>query len=261
MRPPTRIFLFILLFTLTCTFPLQMFAADPPAPIAEEWMFTVKQGQMDGFLDAVREHGEVRARHGDPRTWDVYRATLADGLYRVAIRYCCFNWADADAYDRWNRENPEVIEHWQATAAPHLEKVEHYFEETDWANSHWNADGGPYRFFAVTEFKIKAGHAQDFDHAKEQMSQIAINQGWATEDRSWIWAAQFGGAPKTYIVIPHENYASLAGGEESFFEFLTRHMGSEEAAAELMHRFTSSTWGSTFQLWEHLPGVSMKSSD
>jgi hypothetical protein len=260
MRSQPRIFIYSILFTLLCVFPSLSIAADQPPPIAEEWMFTVKQGQMSDFLAAVKEHGAVRSEHGDPRSWEVYRATLADGLNRVAIRYCCFNWADADAYDQWNRENPAVVEHWFANAAPHVEKTEHFFEETDWPNSHWNNDGGPYRFFAVTEFKIKAGNALDFDDARDKMSQIAINQGWANEDRSWIWSEIIGGAPKVFLVVPHENYASMAGGEKSFFSFLVEHMGSEEAAQGLLNQFSASTWGSTFQLWEHLPGLSMAPS-
>ena len=92
------------------------------------------------------------------------------------------------------------------------------------------------------------------------MSQVAINQGWATPDRNWIWTT-IGGKDKNAIVIPHKNFASMAGGEETFYDFLAQHMGSAEAAGDLMKKFSSATWGSEFTIWEHLPELSMSEED
>jgi hypothetical protein len=245
---------------LLCLITFPAVAAESYPQLAEEWKFTIKQGHMMQFLAAVKEHGEVRTQHGDVRDWNIYTAKLADGLNQVAIRYCCFNWEDADAYDQWAAQNPAVLEHWWEKAAPHIEKTEHYFEKLDWANSHWNEEGGPYRFFAVTEFTVNPAHADDFDAARDKMSQIAINQGWATPERSWIWGSSIGGTATEYIVVPHQNYASMGGGG-SFLRFLAEHLGSEEAAAALMDQFSSSTWNSKFQLWEHHPEYSMKGAE
>jgi hypothetical protein len=238
---------------LFCLAPLSLAAAEDRPALAESWEFTIKQGHLSQFLAAIKEHGELRMKHGDTRDWEIFTAMLGDGLNKVAIRYCCFNWADADAYDRWQSENPEVMEHWFSAADQHVEKSEHYFEQMDWGNSHWNE--GDYRFFAVTAFQVKPGQEAVYDAARDKMSQIAINQGWATEDRSWIWATRIGGAAAEYIVIPHENYASMGGGG-NFSRFLADKLGSEESAAELLQSFASSTRGSSFQIWEHHPQFS-----
>ena len=93
------------------------------------------------------------------------------------------------------------------------------------------------------------------------MSQVAINQGWGTSDRSWIWTSTIGGKERNAIVVPHKNFADMAPGEESFYEFLSKHMGSEEAAGDLLKKFSSATWGTEFTIWEHLPGLSMSQDE
>ena len=241
-------------------FTVSAIAAESYPPLAEEWKFHIKDGHMTQFLAAVKEHGEVRAQYGDVRDWNIYTAKLGDALNQVAIRFCCFEWKDADAYDEWAQQNPAVLEHWWEKAAPHVEKTEHYFEQLDWANSHWNEEGGPYRYFAVTEWYVDPAHADDFDAARDKMSQIAINQGWATADRSWFWGTSIGGYASEYIVVPHETYASMGGGG-AVQRFLAEKMGSEEAAAELMEQLSSATKKTKFQIWEHHPEFSMKGAE
>jgi len=250
-----------LLVGLFCLLPLSAVAQDDPPPLSEIWMITPKAGHLGDFQATLKAHTAVRLEHGDSRSWQVFTSIVGDDINRHAIRYCCANWADLDAYTEWNEANPEVTAHWFETVMPHVEKMQHYFEEIDWDNSHWSADAGPFRYFAVTAWGIKGGHQADFTSAREVMSQVAINQGWATAGRSWIWTSTIGGKDRNAIVVPHKNFAHMAAGEESFYEFLATHMGSEEAAGDLLKKFSSATWGSEFTLWEHLPELSMGEDD
>ena len=93
------------------------------------------------------------------------------------------------------------------------------------------------------------------------MSQIAINQGWANDERSWLWATTIGGKPQVSVIVPHENFASMAGSGEGFVDFLAKQMGSAEAAAELMSQFSGAVWSSDYQVWAHRDDLSMKSGD
>lgn len=250
-----------LLAGLVCSLPLSTQAEDNPPPLAEVWLVTPKAGQLGEFQAAFKQHGEFRQAHGDPFKWQVYTSIVGDELNRYAIRYCCVNWADLDAYENWNEANPEVLGHWFETVAPYVENIQHYFDEIDWDDSHWAADAGPFRYFAVTEWGIKGGHEADFTSARKMMSQIAINQGWTTAGRNWIWTNAIGGKDRSAIVVPHENFAHMAGGEETFYEFLAKHMGSDEAAGDLLKKFSSSTWGSKMTLWEHVPELSMSEEE
>jgi len=249
-----------LLAAVACFTPLLAIAQAPP-PLAEMWLMVPKAGQAKELTEALKQHMDFRSEQGDPWRWDAYTPLLGDDLDRVGVRSCCHNWADIDAYADWSRGKPEVGEHFNKHVAPHVEKYAHYYDEIDWANSHWNDKGAAYKYFAVTEFALKPGHAAEFHAARDKMSQIAINQGWANGERSWLWATTIGGKPTVSVVVPHENFASMAESGEGFMDFLARNLGSQEAAAELLQQFSNATWGSDYQVWVHRGELSMASSD
>ena len=61
------------------------------------------------------------------------------------------------------------------------------------------------------------------------------------------------------IIIPHANFASMARDEDSFFQFLSKHMG-QDAAAKLMQQFDAASY-SKFQIWEYNADLSMDNGD
>jgi hypothetical protein len=238
-----------LLAAAFCLAPNLVLAGETPPPLAETWTMIPKSGQAQELTQALKNHIAFRSEHGDPWQWVAYTPFLGDNLDRVVVRSCCHSWADLDAYQDWGRSHPEVWADFSEHVAPLTEKYEHNLSNIDWANSHWNDKGGPYKYFAVTEFSVKPGESGNLHAALEKMSQIAIDQGWATDAHSWIWSSAVGGSPSVSIVIPHENFASMAGDGESFADFLARQMGSAEAAADLMKQFSSATLKSDYQIW------------
>ena len=235
-------------------------AQETTPPLAEMWMMTIKPGHGPEFNKALAEHMKFRSENGDPRDWQTYTPLLGEELNRAGVRYCCFNWADLDSYREWGKNNEKVGEHFDKHVAPHVDHYAHYFETMHWNNSHWadSADGAT--LYAVTEFHVKPGHGADFRAARDKLLQIALNQGWATEEHSWIWTSTIGGAPVEGIVIPYKNFAGLDREADSFSRFLAEHLG-EDGAAELMKTFASSTSGSNYQIWEHQKDLSMESGD
>jgi hypothetical protein len=225
------------------------------------WVIIPKPDHRNEFFAALKEHMAFRAEQGDPRQWQGYTPLLGDNLNRVAVRACCFSWADQDAYEDWNRNHPAVSEHFDQHVGPHAADYHHYFERLDWANSHWSESAGPYRLFAVTEFNIKAGHAAEFDMLRDKMSQIAIQQGWASDNHVWLWSTTIGGGQQEAIIVPHADFASFDRDEMSFAQFLADKLGSAEAAGEMMREFANTTESTDFQIWVHEQNLSMGSGD
>ncbi|MGD8681840.1 MAG: hypothetical protein PVJ33_15835, partial [Lysobacterales bacterium] len=157
---------------------------------------------------------------------------------------------DMDSYEAWNKEHPALQQHYFENIAPYVQSAGHYLEEMDWADSHWNPQAEPYRYFAVTEWVLKPGREAAFNEARSKASQIAINQDWAGGKRSWVWGSRIGGTPRAFLVVPYRNYADMQTKGESFLEFLAEQMGSKEAAKALMQDLSGSTNGSDFQIWE-----------
>ena len=241
--------------------PAAVTAQDSPPPLAEMWVLYSKPDHGDEFREALKEHMAFRSAHGDPRAWQAYTPVLGDALNRVAVRFCCIGWADVDAYREWSMGAEAVSAHFDEHVGPHVDRAEHYFESIDWDNSHWNEAGGPYRVFAVTEFHVKPGQSAEFDATRAMMSQIAIDQGWASDSRSWLWASRIGGSPQTSVVVPHRNFAGFEQGEDTFFRFLSEKMGSEDKAAEIFQQFDGALSDSDFQIWVHREDLSMAEDD
>lgn len=235
-------------------------AQNTAPPLAEMWLVTPKADHGSDFYEALKKHTAFREEHEDPRSWQVYTPMLGDKLNQYAIRYCCFSWADQDSYDAWGDEAKKISAHFQEHVAPHVESWEHYFESIDWKNSHWVAENGPYKMFAVTEFNLKPGEARNFNAAREKMSQIALNQGWATKDRSWLWATTIGGKQQQSVIIPLRKFADLDRDGDTFVRFLSKHM-TATAVEDLMQQFNGASWNTNYQIWKLQDDLSMGEAD
>jgi hypothetical protein len=250
---------FIVMRTLTLLavmLPLSLAAQDKAANLVESWVFVVKPGHQAAFETAFRKHGELRKSSGEMRNWDVYTQEVGDALNTYAVRSCCFNWSDQDKNTDWNMSRPEIMEDWTANVQDHLESVSHYYYELDMANSVWGDSQSPH-MVGVTEFAIASGKNAQFHAARAELSQVAINQGWAANGKQWSWYDRIGGTPMSGLAIPFDNFAGMTAGEQSFSAFLASKMG-EEKAAGLMEKFASSVSSSSYMIWVHRPDLSVK---
>lgn len=239
--------------------PLGAMADEPPS-VAESVVFSYDIADGQKFAEAIKEHTTFRSENGDPRSWQVYTPTLGDDLQRIAIRACCYEWKDMDSYEAWQDENPKFRQHWYDTAGKFVKSYGHNFSVIDWENSNWGSDSGPYKLIAVNEYHVKPSHAAQFNQARIAISQIALDQGWASEGHTWLWSSSVGGALSYSIVIPHADYAGLAHDDNAFAVFLTSKLG-EEKANELMNDFMEGVYKTEFQLWRHHPDLSMSLED
>jgi hypothetical protein len=123
----------------------------------------------------------------------------------------------------------------------YVDHAHHYIEYMDWENSHW-PDGesdGPY--FGVTAWKMKPNQGSGPREARLKLSQMALENGWGDADNQWLWHWRI--------------------GEQSFFEFITEHMGSEEEASALFDQFGSGFAGSDYTVWVHREDLSTPASE
>jgi len=225
----------------------------PPGNIVEMWV--IHASDSAGFEEALKAHMPVRKANNDPYGWQTFTNGTGDDLNTYYIRHCCFSWNDRDAYDTWEAANPAVQEDWNSKVHPHVASYEHHFEEMDFENSYWPDGSEPVKFVGVTTYKIKADGWQAFNAAKDELSQIAINNGWASDGRRWAWVWSVDGKPTVGLAIPFENYADMTDPDPSYFEFLSGQIGPEEAAAKF-EAFTAATRGSSYQIYTYRPDLS-----
>lgn len=227
----------------------------PPGNLAETWVVHVDIANGEAFEEAIKAHMALRKENEDPFTWNTYVNNTGEmGAYY--FRTCCFAWADRDAYDGWEQEHPQIGEHWDANVNPNVKGYEHHFSELDFENSHWSEEMSDPKFVGVTTWMIKPGGWQQFDSVKSEISQLAINNGWASDEHQWGWSSGVNGRPQVSLVIPHAGYADMAPSDPSFFQFLSEQLGSAEAAAQKFAAMSEASEKTYYEIFMHRPDLS-----
>lgn len=235
-------------------------ADDAPAPLSDVWMVVVKAGMQDEFNAAMAEHLRFRKEAGESRDWQAYRVAVGHNMKPIQYRSCCFNWADFDSH---LAENEELGfgDHFNENVAQYVDHFHHYIESSDWENSHWPEEGTSGPYYGVTSWTNKQGRGPESNDAREKMSQLAKEEGWANDENNWLWLSRTaGGDAVTALVSSFDNYADMEPPEQSFFEFAAEQLGEEEAGA-MFSDFGNGFDDSDYTIWVHDPEISTPEDD
>ncbi|MEM8814730.1 MAG: hypothetical protein AAGE85_02825 [Pseudomonadota bacterium] len=242
--------------------PLTAVAQDDDAPpgLASAWIFAPKTGMSAEFEAAVKEHVAKRAEAGDSRDWQMYTPAVGDKMGIYTVRYCCFDWADQDAYDEEARNN-DLGAHFNETVMPYVDHMHHYLERLDMENSAWPEESDHFKLFGVTSWIWEEDASMEVDEVRKQFSQAAIEHGWGDEN-PWLWMNRIGGKPMLMLVSPYTDYADMAPPEQSFFEFMVEHTDMDEGdVAEMFETFGDGFESSDYTVWAHRPDLSLPRKD
>ncbi len=241
-------------FGILMSLAISSSAQEPAKNIAESWLLTIKAGQTAEFEAAFTAHAGVRANHGDPRVWRALTPMMGEYGTRYLIRTCCFAWADQDEYQAWEAGNPEVLQDWLNHVQPHIQTINHNFSELDFKHSHWPNTPSDLKFVGVNSWEITPAQESDFRAARTELSQVLLNNGFATADRNWTWSETVGGSRRVSLAVPYASYAAMNRDRARLYNFLSEHMGPE-GAGDLLARFAGSATHSTYQVWVLRPDL------
>ena len=245
---------------IALVFSFSAFADDHEerASLSDVWVLAPKVGKFDEFAAAMSEYMAWRAEVGDSREWWAFAPVVGHNLNRVMYRTCCYEWADQDDYLA-EAEEKGFGDKFDEMVGKYLDHAHHYFDNSDWDNSHWTDDTkGPY--FGVTTWKLKVGfHAEAYE-ARVKMSQMAMD-GWASDDNQWLWVMNTGGENTLAIVSPFSSYADMAPPEYSFYQFISDKLGSEEEAGKLFDAFNQGKAKEDYTVWRYIPELSSQSDE
>lgn len=232
--------------------PTSLFAADDKQPsMAEMWVIEVKDGAMMNFENALKMHLKARKDAGDSRAWQVYTPHTGSHMNRYYIRYCCFTWADRDAYAKWGNDN-KMAEHWTNNVAQYVSHMEHDYYWTDFENSTW-PEGYMPAYVGVRTWKMKPG--SNVDKSIKELSDLAKAMKW---DRQWAWVYSMTGKDRVEIVFPYDDFAGMEDPDPSFMEAAAKHLGSEAKVKEMFDNLSENFESSKYTLYQHRTDLSME---
>lgn len=222
------------------------------ANLADVWYVEVKTGMDDQFTEAFKDHIKYRNRKSDPRKYKTYAPIIGDKIDYYVVRYCCFTWADMDAYREWGR-TAKAGEHWNENVDPFVENYRHHIQQIDMTNSNWPEDDDHFQLFGVTTYKHKMGKGGSIEASKAALAGAAKEGGWP---RNWAFMRAVGGHGAVELVTPFASYADMAPPEENFYQFLVRNHG-EEKARQLLDDWSDNFHASKYTVYRHIPDMSM----
>lgn len=236
--------------------PVTLWAQDDRPALSDVWLIMPKQGMQQEFEAAVIQHMAFRTDAGETRNWEAYSVALGSNPLLYQWRTGGLEWADMDAYVIEDQEKG-LGENWFANVDQYVDHYHHYIEEADYENSDWPADLGQQPLYGVTTWKWKQGAGPASGKARRELSKIAMDDDW---EYNWLWLTRVGGEPQLMLVAPHDSYADMEDPEQTFFDFVTEKLGSEEEAGKLFSEFANGYTSSSYTVWAHRPDLSSPES-
>lgn len=229
-------------------------SAETKLNLADVWIMVPKDGQSAKFETAFKSHLKYRQKQQDPRVWNTYTPVVGRDISFYVVRSCCLSWGDLDSYQQWS-DKAKVLEHWNKNVAPLVSSYEHYFNELDFANSHWPESNDGMKYFAVTQYRVKMGKRGSIVEGKKTLSDYAKAMKWPYY---WSWSDQIGGKENLSLVIPYNNYADMAPPEVSFYQAIVKHLKSEDKAKEIFKQWSGNFKSTDYTIYRYRPDLSMK---
>ena len=228
--------------------------------ISDVWVFAVKRGMEEQFTTAMKEHIAVRKEMGEARVWYAYRAEVGHHPGLVMYRSAPMSYADHDAY--LAGDFSAMSEAFNENIDPLVDHYHHYIDSYDWKNSHWPDDEtteGP--LYTEVSRTWKPGGGTASNQARERMSQIALDDGWAEKGYEWLWVNRTGGKPMQAMGGPRAKDADMAPTGDDFGEWLAEQVGSDEEAAGIIKTWLKGFSETNVTIWRHDPEISTPSDE
>lgn len=228
---------------------------EKAAELDDVWLVVPKKGMEAEFFQAAEAHMNWRAEQEESRDWNAYGVVIGDNPSIVMFRAGLFDWPEMDGFVTEDSEKG-LGTHWNENVHPYVDHYHHYFERMDFENSYWPDDETDFRYYGVTTWVWKEDAGNESTEARKAMSKLALENGWGEQGNNWLWHSRIGGQPELKLVSGYKDFADMAPPEQTFFEFLTEHLGSAEKAGDMFDAFSSGFRSSDYTVWVRNPSLS-----
>jgi hypothetical protein len=219
--------------------------------IADRWVLWPKAGQTKEFEAALKAHAVWRKKAGEPFSWVMYQPIAGIDLTYYVVRSDNHQWKEFDAEDGWSTK-AKADEAYEQQLGVHVARVEHFFEETDTAHSHW-VESKDYKYVGVTSMRLKSGTRGEMMAALDKIQKAIIDEKWPYPYRlAWL----IGGEDRLRIVVPMKSYAEMADPDPSVRKVLAKSLGSEDAAGATLKQFSGSFEDEQYTVFAYRPDLS-----
>jgi len=231
-----------------------LMAADAPPPpnVVQHWTLWPKAGHEADFEKAIKAFVAWRKSAGEGFGWQAYTPVVGDDLTFYVFRAGPFHWKDLDAQAEWAQKSGVSAEYLK-NVAMHVERAEHYLVALDTEHSLWY-DSDDYRYFGVSQLKIKPGANESMMEALKAIHKVAKESDWKPGYMlEWV----IGGAAADLVFVnPYRSWAEMADPETPFMKTMADALGSDRVARGLMKQLWGSFEPGRYTIVVHRPDLS-----
>ena len=206
--------------------------------VARMVMITPKDGHEKALIKAITDYHHWIANFDGHMEYNWYSVLTGPNTGKYVARTGGHSWADFDKEYDWQKKAGEVFE---TNVAPHIENAEVAMttEMTEFA--HWPESWEGYTHFHVQEWYVKNGRYGEFRQGLKKIVD-PLKAGGFPNHFGFHSVASGGYAGQITLVSANKGWADYSDSEPSFYDIMSKELGSEEAFTQFM-----KDWGDTFK--------------
>jgi hypothetical protein len=236
MRMTTKL---VFICAMTCLFWLLPAQAQENEGIATTVTITPKAGHEETLIKAITEYHQWVANFEGHMEYTWYEILTGPDTGKYAARSGNHNWADFDAKHDWQEEAAKVF---ASNIAPHIEGVENVMTVEMGDFSHWPESFEGYSHFRIENWYVINGQNSKFRKGLKKIVDTLKAGNYANH---WgFFSVESGGhGAQIGLVTANKGWAGFSDVDPSFYDLMTKELGSAEAFETFM-----ADWGSTFKV-------------
>ncbi|MGD2129491.1 MAG: hypothetical protein PVJ33_02675 [Lysobacterales bacterium] len=232
--------LFIVLAGIAFTGPL---LAQENEGVATVVHITPKPGHEAELVKAITDYHHFVAKFPGHMEYTWYEVLTGPDTGTYLARSGEHNWSDFDAEHDWDDEADAMF---SKNVAPHIDHAVRMMTKDMNEFSYWPEDMKDYTHFQLERWYVQSGQYGKFRRGLRKIVDTMKANDFPGRF-GFISVASGGPGNQITFAIPSKGWAGMSDKKPSFYDIMSKELGSAEAFDDFM-----SDWGSTFKAGQNM---------
>ncbi len=199
-----------------------------PESVVRVFVMVPKPGMTQQFEEGRKKHMDFHKKSGDTWGWETWSIDTGEGTGNYVSVAGGHTWKDLDAWDAklGDADTADGSKNMTPFLSASLGSVWMMMPDV----SRPRAGMTPPKMQEVIHFQLKQGGDEEFNYGIRKVTEAINKTNWPA-NYTWFYLVNGGEQPHYVLIIPHDNWASMADLEPSFDAMLEKALGRHEAEA------------------------------
>ena len=197
-----------------------------PESVVRVYVMVAKPGMAQQFEEGRKKHMDFHRKSGDTWGWETWSIDTGEGTGNYVSVAGGHTWKDLDAWDAklGDADTADGNKNMAPFLSASLGSIWMMMPDV----SKPRAGMTPPKMQEVIHFQLKPGGESDFNYAVKKITDAINKTNWPV-NYTWFTLVNGGEASHYVLIIPHDNWASMAEPDVSFDAMIEKALGRHEA--------------------------------